>query len=159
MNNVQDTINCGNHVSKCLYFLYFKAQYWRKPCFQLYFMDITVNSHCKTCFNDNLCSKGVILYDVCPIMGSPRWLTIFKLQLWLLCPWLTTAVVWRSFGYHPFGVYWWKPVFWAQDGVQMMQRKETYLTFRTANAFWQWFTYEQKFNSRFVAIGEGYPVM
>ena len=41
----------------------------------------------------------------------------------------------------------------------MMQQKETYLTYRTANAFrWQ-FAYVQRFNSCFVANDEGYLEM
>jgi len=39
----------------------------------------------------------------------------------------------------------------------MMQQKETYLTYRTANAFRWRFAYVRRFNSCFVANNEGYP--
>ena len=38
-------------------------------------MDVTVVSPCKVY---NLFSRGEIFYDFRPIVGSPRWLTIFK---------------------------------------------------------------------------------
>ena len=107
---------------------------------------------------DNVCSWGVILYDFHSIVGSPRWLAILtKLRMRLLCRWVTTTVVWGSFDYHPFGVCGRKPVFWVQNGVQMMQQKETCLTYGTANAFRWWFAYGRRFNSRFVSNSEGYP--
>ena len=41
----------------------------------------------------------------------------------------------------------------------MMQQKETYLTYWTANAFRWRFAYVWRFNSCFVANDEGYPKM
>ena len=41
----------------------------------------------------------------------------------------------------------------------MMQQKETYLTYRTANAFRWRYAYVRRFNSCFVATDEGYPEM
>ena len=38
-----------------------------------------------------------------------------------------------------------------------MPRMETYLTDQTTNGFRWWFAYVRRFNSRFVAKGEGYP--
>ena len=40
--------------------------------------------------------------------------------------------------------------FWVQIDVQMMQKKETCLTYQTANAFMSWFAYVRSFNSHFV---------
>jgi len=66
-----------------------------------------------------------------------------KFGMWLLCLWVTTAVVWGSFGHHLFGVCGWKLIFWAWNGVQMMQRKETYLANRATNAFRWWFVHRR----------------
>jgi len=86
----------------------------------------------------NLFSRGVIFYDFHPIVGSTRWLAIFKFNQ-------TSYVTSLSMGDYYCGVrkFWLSSVwclrmetsFWVQNGVQMTQRKETHLTFQTANAF------------------------
>jgi len=41
--------------------------------------------------------------------------------MWVLCWWVTTDVVWGSFGNSSFGFHWWKPIVISQNPIQMMQ--------------------------------------
>ena len=75
---------------------------------------------------DNLCSRGVIFYDFRFIVGSPRWLAIFKFNQTLYATSLSMGECYC--GVRKFRVaihirlvsrHGRKPVFWVQNGVHI----------------------------------------
>jgi len=106
-----------------------------------------------SCWMDYLCGENVFLVNFHPTQMVTNDQSSANLVCDFFCLWVTTAVVWGSFGHKFFGVCGRKPIFEPQT----MQRKETYLTYQTPNIFRWWFAYRQRLNSRSVEKGESYP--
>ena len=92
MNNVQDTINCGNHVSKCLplgVFSYILKLYNDENLAASYTLWISqlflIVRRTSGWLNGQLFSRSVIFYDFCPIVGLPRWFSEQSSNLTKLC--------------------------------------------------------------------------
>ena len=76
--------------------------------------------------------------------------------MWLLCQWMTTTVVWGSFGCHFVRCLWTKIYFWSRNHAQVMPWQKTYCSNHITNALRWCFTYRERLNSGFMANDYGY---